>query len=176
MECREKGAPWDVTPDQVHDVTRKVKSLLPGFLREEEGAAAGGGGGAVDEGPGGSGGGGGGGGGQGQGQGQGGEARFWEVGLPAFIERCLSCSINDIQALPYINRLFMVRISKQASKQKNQKPADWPGLAKLQHGRHFFLSPHILLLYGWPTVGNLFWRIQPSLRLPISLSSHGVAS
>lgn len=104
---RGKGSPWDVTPDQVRDVTHKVKSLLPGFLREEEGAG-GGGGGAVDEVSGS-----GGGGGQGQGQGHGGEARFWEVDLPAFIERCLSCSINDVQALPYINRLFMVRASKK---------------------------------------------------------------
>lgn len=47
----------------------------------------------------------GGGGGQGQ---QGPEARLWEVDLPAFIERCLSSSINDLQALPFINDLFKV--------------------------------------------------------------------
>lgn len=50
----------------------------------------------------------GGGGGQGQ---HGPEARLWEIDLPAFIERCLSSSINDLQALPFINDLFKVRCS-----------------------------------------------------------------
>ena len=68
----------------------RVKELLPGVLREGEAGGPGDGyGGGV--------------------QGQGPETRLWEMDLPAFIERCLTSSISDPQALPVINDLFKVR-------------------------------------------------------------------
>lgn len=87
-----QGAPWAITPNEVRQVISRVKGLLPWVLRDGEGGAPG-------EGYGGA------------GQGQGVEARLWEMDLPAFIERCLSSSINDLQALPFINDLFKVRRS-----------------------------------------------------------------
>lgn len=87
-----KGAPWNVTPEQVHEVTRNVKALAHGIVVEEKGGASDGFGGG------------------GQGQGQERDARFWEIDLPGFMERCLSSSINDLDALPFINNLFMVSI------------------------------------------------------------------
>lgn len=69
---------------------QRVKELLPGVLREGETGGPGDGyGGGV--------------------QGQGPETRLWEMDLPAFIERCLTSSISDPQALPVINDLFKVR-------------------------------------------------------------------
>ena len=70
-------------------MTQRVKDLLPGVLREGEGGGPGDGYG-------------------GGGQGQGPESRLWEMDLPAFLERCLSSSISDPQALPFINGLFQV--------------------------------------------------------------------
>ncbi len=75
----------------MREITQRVKDLLPGVLREGEGGAPGDGYG-------------------GGGQGQGPESRFWEMDLPAFLERCLSSSISDPQALPFINGLFQVRL------------------------------------------------------------------
>lgn len=67
----------------------RVKELLSGVLREGEAGGPGDGyGGGV--------------------QGQGPETRLWEMDLPAFIERCLTSSISDPQALPVINDLFKV--------------------------------------------------------------------
>lgn len=80
-----QGDPWDVGPDQVREVTRNLKSLLRSFV-QEDGDAGGGG----------------------MGGGQRLESRFWEVELPAFIERCLSSTIVDVEALPPIHELFMV--------------------------------------------------------------------
>lgn len=68
-------------------LTRDVKNIVPRIVQ--------------DGGDGGSGGAGGGG-------GQASESRFWEAEIPAFIERCMSSSITDPQALPAINDLFMV--------------------------------------------------------------------
>lgn len=46
---------------------------------------------------------------------QGRERRFWEVELPAFIERCLSSSITDEEALPPIHELFLVSTELDAN-------------------------------------------------------------
>lgn len=85
-----QGAPWGITADEVREIIRRVKRLLPGVLQE------GGAGGSGDGYGGGR-------------QGQRPETRLWEMDLPAFIERCLSSSISDPQALPRINELFKVR-------------------------------------------------------------------
>ncbi|CAM9482017.1 unnamed protein product [Scytosiphon promiscuus] len=87
QSTRRPGAPWAITPHEVRQVISRVKGLLPSVLREGEGGVPG-------EGYGGA------------GQGQGVEARLWEMDLPAFIERCLSSSVNDLEALPCINDLF----------------------------------------------------------------------
>ncbi|CAM9701683.1 unnamed protein product, partial [Hapterophycus canaliculatus] len=87
QSTRRPGAPWGITPNEVRQVISRIKSILPSILRDGEGGVPG-------EGYGGA------------GQGQGVEARLWEMDLPAFIERCLSSSINDLQALPFINDLF----------------------------------------------------------------------
>lgn len=102
-----QGDPWDVTPEQVREVTHSVKKLLPGILREEE-RGAGDGFGGTGGGGGGSAGGGGAGGGQKQGRGQ--EVSFWKIVLPSFIERCMSSTIVDLHALPFINNLLVVSI------------------------------------------------------------------
>lgn len=101
-----KGEPWNITPDQVREVTWKVKSLAPTILEEESGP----GGGASNAGGG------------AWGWRQRTDKRFWEVDLPAFIERCLSSSITDDEALSPIHELFLVspppamhRIMKQLS-------------------------------------------------------------
>lgn len=84
-----KGAPWEVSPNQVRAVKHALKGLLPGIVV--------GGGDAEDGGAGGGG-----------ESGNASENRFWEAELPAFIERSMSSSITDPQALPEINDLFMV--------------------------------------------------------------------
>lgn len=66
-------------------LTRGIKNIVPRIVRDGGGAGAGGGRG-----------------------GQGLESRFWEAEIPAFIERGMSSSITDPQALAAINDLFMV--------------------------------------------------------------------
>lgn len=92
-----KGDPWNVTPDQVREVTRNLKTLLPAILEEDNGTlgstvGAGGSSGWV-------------------GWKQGPDNRFWEVELPASIERCLSSSITNDQALPPIHELLLVSLT-----------------------------------------------------------------
>lgn len=97
-----QGAPWDVSPDLVREVTNRVKNLL---LDVSGGRGQGAGGADEDY----AGEGGGGGQWQRQGRGWGWESRFWEVELPSFIERCLSSSIVNSKAIPFINNLFKVK-------------------------------------------------------------------
>lgn len=85
-----QGAPWDITSDEVRETIHRVKGVLPGVLQQGEGGGPGDGYGAGR-------------------QGQGPEIRLWEIDLPVFIERCLSSSISDPQALPRIDELFKVR-------------------------------------------------------------------
>ncbi|CBJ30122.1 conserved unknown protein [Ectocarpus siliculosus] len=119
QSTRRPGAPWGITPNEVRDVIRRVKGLLPEVLREGEvgsGDGYGGGGGQGQHGP---------------------EARLWEMDLPAFIERCLSSSINDLQALPFINDLFKLVLEIIAV--RLWKPAPMPRhllqtMSRLGHG------------------------------------------
>lgn len=74
----------------------------------------------------------------GGGAGQAPETRLWEMDLPAFIERCLSSSFNDPQALPRIDELFKVQYAegcKTALKAcREEAPFYEPGAVCLKAG------------------------------------------
>eukprot|EP00752_Nemacystus_decipiens_P004045 g3704.t1 len=104
QSSRRPGAPWGISADDVRRMINRVKELLPGVLREGETGGPGDGyGGGVRQGP---------------------ETRLWEMDLPAFIERCLTSSISDPQALPAINDLFKLMLEIIAV--RLWKPAPMP--------------------------------------------------
>ena len=155
-----QGAPWDVSPEQVREVTNRVKSLLLDVSGREQGGGAGAGGADDDDNAVGAGGGGA----QWrrQGRGWGWESRFWEVELPSFIERCLSSSIVNPKSIPFINNLFKVSEPFRA-RARVRRPS--PVVFFLFCSSSSSSSKAGGLLYiAWPRTGNIASvRVGPSL-------------